>query len=221
MAKNNKFTSINFNHIYDKTSSNHQTPKTASPSSLSSPSFSASYSSVSAPNKPHGRILVLTRPTPKPVTPPAPSPSKQPPPTPTQPVPDQPRSQPDSDAISLRPQGRTGSGPVLSSPTLKDRPVHVDSPPPLISPKPDKFVPPHLRPGYVPRVEEAPPGPELGRGRDLGYRRGAHAGSAGKFGEDGRPKSGGYERIRRAGGSDVGPMGRPRSSGGSRPSSSG
>ncbi|KAL5151760.1 hypothetical protein HKD37_13G038061 [Glycine soja] len=191
MAKNNKYASINFNHIYEKTNKNNPSPSSSSYSSVS-------YSAVSAPNKPHGRILVLTRPTPKPVTPPTPQP-QPPPPSPIQH--NHPRSEPGSDAISLRPLGRTGTGsplssvvPVVSSPD-KDLPLLSPQPP-----KTNKFVPPHLRPGFVPREEAPPPGPELR--------------------PNGRPKSGGGQfRMRRGGPggvSDSGLLGR-----GSRPSSSG
>ncbi|XP_020229400.1 extensin [Cajanus cajan] len=187
MAKNNKYASINFNHIYEKTTSTNTSHPHKNPSSSSS---SASYSAVSAPNKPHGRILVLTRPTPKPkpITPPTPQP--QPPP----PNPVQARPAPGSDAISLRPLGRTGTTSPLSSLPV---PINPDKDLPSPQPKTNKFVPPHLRPGFVPR-EEAP-GPESLR-------------------PNGRPKSGGgHERMRRPVASDApGIMGR-----GSRPSSSG
>lgn len=196
MAKNNKYASINFNHIYEKT--NTTNPHNKNPSLSSS---SASYSAVSAPNKPHGRILVLTRPTPKPITPSTPQPQQQQPPPPTPIQHNHPRSEPGSDAISLRPLGRTGTGsplssvvPVVSSPD-KDLPLLSPQPP-----KTNKFVPPHLRPGFVPREEAPPPGPELR--------------------PNGRPKSGGGQfRMRRGGPggvSDSGLLGR-----GSRPSSSG
>ncbi|XP_057455567.1 uncharacterized protein LOC130746842 [Lotus japonicus] len=195
MAKNNKYASINFNHIYEKSITTKNTTTTTNPSknpslAPSSSYASASYSAVSAPNKPHGRILVLTRPTPKPVThpttpaPPQPQPPSQP--SPIQRAPDHPRPEPGSDAISLRPLGRTGSGPSLAVPNQeKDR----ELPSPRQPLKPNKFVPPHLRPGYVPKEDP------------------------GRFGENGRPKSGGLERMRRGGGSDVGRGVRPSSSG--------
>ncbi|KAI4333903.1 hypothetical protein L6164_018656 [Bauhinia variegata] len=223
MAKNNKFTSINFNHIYEKNitaDSNTNPAKNPAPS----PSYSAaSYSAVSS-NKGHGRMLVLTRPPPKPVTPPPPA-SVQPqpqrqhqqqPPKQTQQLPDQPQTQPGSDAISLRPLGRTGTGSSLPSPVLnleKDK----ELPPPLISPKPDKFVPPHLRPGFVRREERS--GPEAVRSSDAAHRQQGYGGTPGRYREDARPKSGGYERMMMGGGSDMG-MSRPGSSG-SRPNSSG
>ncbi|XP_027342542.1 serine/arginine repetitive matrix protein 2 [Abrus precatorius] len=195
MAKNNKYASINFNHIYEKTNQPKNPSLSPSPSSSSSSSSSyssASYSSVSAPNKPHGRILVLTRPTPKPVAPPTPPPSN---PIQKQ-LPDQPPSEPGSEAISLRPLGRTGTGSSLSSVSVLNHDKEKDLPSPQ-PPKTDKFVPPHLRPGFVPREEG--PGPEPVR-----------------FRENGRPKSGGHERMRKGGGPDVGIVGR-----GNRPSSSG
>ncbi|XP_019431338.1 PREDICTED: serine/threonine-protein kinase phg2-like [Lupinus angustifolius] len=223
MAK--KYTSINFNHIYDKTGTNNNTNSntnnnnTSRNPSLSSSSFSSpSYSAVSSQNK-HGKILVLTRPTPKPVTPHIHPPLTSPSPSQTQQHanqikqdPDRTRSEAGPDAISLRPLGRTGT------PTGSLIPTHVvnnekDKDLPLISPKPDKFVPPHLRPGYVRREEG--PGPEMVRPR----RQGA-VGSPVRYGEGGRPKSGGHDRMKRNGGSDVGILGRPGSSG-SRPNSSG
>ncbi|XP_047176734.1 bromodomain-containing protein 4 [Vigna umbellata] len=195
MAKNNKYASINFNHIYEKSTATN--PHNRNPSHSVSPSSSsyssASYSSVSAPNKAHGRILVLTRPTPKPVTPPTPQPQPhhQPPPNPIHQTQDQP--EPPPDAISLRPLGRTGTASSLSSlPVINHDNKDMPSPPP----KSDKFVPPHLRPGFVPR-EESPPGP-------------------GSLRPNGRPKSGGGHEKMRRGGQDAGIMGR-----GSRPNSSG
>jgi hypothetical protein len=194
MAKNNKYASINFNHIYDKsiTTTNTNTKNNApkNPSLSSSSSFSsASYSAVSAPNK-HGRILVLTRPTPKPISQPKPNPNP-----PIQQVPDRPRSEPGSDSISLRPLGRTGTGSaLLPTPVVNgEKEKELGSPSKLV--KTNKFVPPHLRPGFVPREE--PVGPELGR-----------------FRENLRPKSGGgHERIRRVAGSEPGFGNRPNSSG--------
>ncbi|RDX99809.1 hypothetical protein CR513_17083, partial [Mucuna pruriens] len=183
MAKNNKYASINFNHIYEKPTSTNTANTHKNPSSSSY--SSASYSAVSAPNKPHGRILVLTRPTPKPITPPTPQP--QPSPNPIQN--NSPRSEPGSDAISLRPLGRTGTGSSLSPLPVPNHDKDLPSPQP---PKTNKFVPPHLRPGFVPR--EDAPGPEPSR-----------------------PKSGGGpDRMRRPAGSDLGILGRgsrPNSSG--------
>ncbi|CAI8583208.1 unnamed protein product [Vicia faba] len=202
MAKNNKYASINFNHIYDKsiTTTTKTTNASKSPSiSSSSSSFSsASYSAVSAPNK-HGRILVLTRPTPKPIAhhptpsapPSKPNPNPNPNPNPILQGPDRPRSEPGSDSISLRPLGRTG---VASSPLLPTPNLNQGKEKDLGSLKPNKFVPPHLRPGFVPREEHARP--ELGR-----------------FRENLRPKSGGNERMRRIGVSDSSFKHRPSSSG--------
>lgn len=217
MAKTNKYTSINFNHIYDKnlssnSTSNSSNPKLKTPSSSSSSSTSFSYSAISSA-KPHGgRMLVLTRPTPKPIS--VPQPQLQPQPKPQAPPLDPVQSeQPGSDAISLRPLGRTGGGggsPVLSQEREKETPV------PVVAPKPDKFVPPHLRPGFVGREER--PRPEVSRAREMGQR---HFGSPGRYGEEGRPKSGGGHEMMRRGGdqSDLGLMNRPGSSG-NRPSSS-
>lgn len=223
MARTNKYASLNFNDIYEKKiinnpSTNKQNPHSSS-SSLSNPNKTKTILSNS---RIHGNMLVLTRPTPKPI-PPQPSPT--PTPTPqlqqtTHPVtPDQTRIE--SDSISLRPLGRTGSGlsispsPVTSPLLNKERELSV-------SPKPDKFVPPHLRPGSL--CKEEKPGPEFHKqplsalSREFaGYRQGQFG-----FAEEGRPKSGGggYERVRRGGGSDLVEMNRPGSSG-SRPTSSG
>ncbi|KAF3444054.1 hypothetical protein FNV43_RR13744 [Rhamnella rubrinervis] len=224
MAKTNKYTSINFNHIYDKnlpTNSNPNNPiKTSSSSSSSSSASSASfsYSAVSSANKSHGRMLVLTRPSPKPISIPSPVSSQPQPPRQTQQnqVTDRGgRSDPGSDAISLRPLGRTGAGSSVLSPVLSQE-KDKDFPVPVVSPKPDKFVPPHLRPGFVGREER--PGPEVTRTREVGQK---HVGSPVMYGEDGRPKSGGgYERMTRGGELDLGTATRPNSSG-NRPNSSG
>lgn len=108
-------------------------------------------------------------------------------------VPDRPRSEPGSDLISLRPLGRTGVGSsLLPTPVLNhEKEKDLVSPQPL---KSDKFVPPHLRPGFVPREERL--GVEFGRFRD-----------------NGRPKSGGHERMRRVAASDTSFGNRPSSSG--------
>ncbi|XP_028807862.1 uncharacterized protein LOC114762535 [Neltuma alba] len=214
MAAKNKYASINFNHVYEKTTTTSpgtNSGKISSPASSSS--SAASYSAVSSPNKPHGRMLVLTRPTPKPVTPPA-HPSQHQQPKLTQQAPDQPQSQPGSDTneISLRPLGRTGTGSSLSSPIVNCE-KDADIPSPLVSPKPGKFVPPHLRPGFVSKEEKI--GPDVVRSRQQG-----HAGLRGRYAEDARPKSGGYERMRGGDAFDTGTMRRPTSSG-SRPGSSG
>ncbi|KAH0865016.1 LOW QUALITY PROTEIN: hypothetical protein HID58_082227, partial [Brassica napus] len=116
----------------------------------------ASYSSVARSN---GRMLILTKPSPKPLksssaatatTPPPPSPA----PTKT---PDQTISDPDPNQISLRPLGHTGPASSLSFPArTSESEKHVAPPAPMsVSPKPHKFVPPHLRPGFV-RKDEKP-----------------------------------------------------------------
>uniref|UniRef100_A0A5B7ARK6 Uncharacterized protein n=1 Tax=Davidia involucrata TaxID=16924 RepID=A0A5B7ARK6_DAVIN len=221
MAKTNKYASLNFNDIYQKKNinPNHKNPSSSSP--LPSPS-----SSLTNPNKTiisnsriHGNMLVLSRPSPKPI--PQPSPSPPPPqPQPQQPaIPDQTRFEPDS--ISLRPLGRTGSGPSLSlTPLMSPKPDKELLP----SPKLDRFVPPHLRPGFVGREERLEPEfqklPGV-RSREFGGHRQGHFGSPNRYGEDGRPKSGGgCERMRMVGDSDLMEMNRPGSSG-TRPSSSG
>ncbi|KAI5661756.1 hypothetical protein M9H77_21079 [Catharanthus roseus] len=235
MARSNKYASLNFNDIYEKkviNSGNSNTrPHSSSPFS-SSPSASSA-AAASSPNKTiisnsriHGHMLVLSRPTPKPIAiPQKPDPSTESLAPPRKvassdikstKVADQTGSEPDS--ISLRPQGRTGSGsPIVLSPAQS--PGNPNSP--LGSPllKSDRFVPPHLRPGFVGREER--PGPEFvkgGQGRGRGQ-----LGSPNRYGEDGRPKSGGgCERMRRnAGEADpVDVLNRPGSSG-ARPSSSG
>ncbi|GFZ04013.1 hypothetical protein Acr_16g0006370 [Actinidia rufa] len=123
-------------------------------------------------------MLVLTRPSPKPLSQP-----------PQAPIPDPTRSDPDP--ISLRPLGRTGSGPSLvPSPLTLPKPDKEFLPPP--SPKTNRFVPPHLRPGFAGR-EEKPETVQGVRSRNFG-----------SYGEDGRPKSGGgYERMRIVGNSDL------------------
>ncbi|BAU01933.1 hypothetical protein VIGAN_11130200 [Vigna angularis var. angularis] len=107
------------------------------------------YSSVSAP-KAHGRILVLTRTTPKPVTPPTPQPQHhhQSPPNPIHQTQDQSELPPDT--ILLHPLGRTSTASSLSSlPVIN----HDNKDMPSSPPKSDKFVSPHLWPGFVPREE--------------------------------------------------------------------
>lgn len=229
MAKTNKYTSINFNHIYDKNlSSNSKTGNNPSsnknPSSSSSSSFAtATYSSISSPNKSHGRMLVLTRPTPKPITSPqvlSPQPQSRPSSADHRPVPDQPRPQSDSDSISLRPLGRTGTGAIAPSPITGLEKNREITPPVVTLHKPEKFVPPHLRAGFVGK-EERPVNVGI-RSREGNQRQYGNYGSSSRYGEDGRPKSGGgYERMKGVGEADLGAMvNRPRSSG-NRPSSSG
>ncbi|XVE49989.1 hypothetical protein DITRI_Ditri01bG0126200 [Diplodiscus trichospermus] len=216
MARTNRYTSINFNHVLEKNLSSSSSPNKPKNPQTHHQNQSSSYSSVSAAT--HGRMLVLTRPSPKPITTsPLVSPTlpKKPQSTPT-PSPDQAQStnlasdqisfRPlgASDHISLRPLGQTGSGII---PAQENQKVVTVS----RSPKSDRFVPPHLRPGFVGREER--PEPDVSRRRELGHK---HFASPGRYGEDGRPKSGGYEKMRRGGESDL--SGRPRSSG-SRPSS--
>jgi len=187
---NNKYTSINYNHILQK-----DAPSSSSP---------ASYSSVARSN---GRMLVLTKPSPKPLRPPsAAATTTTPPPLSLAPrIPDQAVSDPDPDQISLRPLGHTGPGSSLSCAArtqeidkfqgvLAPAPISVSS-----NPNPNRFVPPHLRPGFVRKDEK----PELdsSRVRDPNpsqrspYQEQPRQGHFG-YGQPGRPKSGGYERIR-------------------------
>ncbi|XP_010052372.2 translation initiation factor IF-2, partial [Eucalyptus grandis] len=110
-----------------------------------------------------------------------------------------------------------GGAPSSPAPALeKDREVSFA----VTSPKPDKFVPPHLRPGFAGR--EKRPGPDIQkqggfRGGEPVPRQQGYYGSPGRYGEDGRPKSGGYDAVRTGGQADL----NRASSFGSRPSSSG
>ncbi|KAL2476708.1 proteophosphoglycan-related [Abeliophyllum distichum] len=239
MARSNKYASLNFNDIYDKKLNNNNNQTSSNNSSAKS--FSSSGASFANPNKTiisnsriHGHMLVLSRPSPKPISIPVkPSIEQQENKEKGSVVcsvtpPDQARSDPEPDLISLRPQGRTGSAPAISSSPLPS-PVS-----PLLSPlKTNRFVPPHLRPGFVGKqekpgpeiVKSGPPGGFKGR-QDFGGHRpalvqdlGHYGSSPNRFGEDGRPKSGGgYERMRRGG--EPADLNRPGSSG-NRPSSSG
>ncbi|KAL8268760.1 hypothetical protein R6Q59_002558 [Mikania micrantha] len=191
MARTNKYTSVNFNDIYEKkiTTTNNHRSSSSSSSSISS--------TVLSNSRIHGNMLVLTRPSPKPI---APLQQPSPPlPSATQP-PDRPVIE--SDSISLRPLGRTGSpSPV----------PHLTVP---VSPTTGKFVPPHLRPGFHGREEK--PEPEVQKQTGFGIRSNLRQiGSPINLVEDQRPKSGGgYETNTLA-------MSRPRSSGSNRPYSSG
>ncbi|KAF6170668.1 hypothetical protein GIB67_015620 [Kingdonia uniflora] len=168
MARAHKYTSINFNDIFEN-------PKSNKPSNQS-PSSSSSSSSTTRSHSHGGGMLVLTRPQPKPLQP---IPQQQPISTPNQPP----------------------FEPASSIPS--------STPPPS---KPDTFVPPHLRPGFVGKDERFG---QKQQHHQLGFRS-REQGQSGS-GEDGRPTSGaGYDRIRRSGvESDVGggEMNRPRSGG--------
>ncbi|CAH8268624.1 unnamed protein product [Arabidopsis lyrata] len=194
---NNKYTSINFNHIL------HKDPPSSSSSSSSS--SSASYSSVARSN---GRMLVLTKSSPKPLRSPSTSTSTTtttttPPISPAPRISNQAISDPDPNQISLRPLGHTGPGSSRSFPIRNpeiDKVPEVPAPAPSsFSPKPDRFVPPHLRPGFVRKDEK--PGLDSSRVRDpnlnqrLPNQEQPRQGYFG-YGQTGRPKSGGYERIR-------------------------
>ncbi|KAF8101895.1 hypothetical protein N665_0201s0202 [Sinapis alba] len=179
----------------------------------------ASYSSVARSN---GRMLVLTKPSPKPLksSVAASTTTALPPPLSAAPkTPDQAISDPDPNQISLRPLGHTGPASSLSFPARAlDSEKHVAAPAPApMSVSPKKFVPPHLRPGFVRKDEK--PGLDSSRVMDpslrLPHQEQPRQGYFG-YGQTGRPKSGGYERIR----SDPEYLGRPRSSG-KRPGTSG
>ncbi|GAB4824904.1 hypothetical protein Ancab_007776 [Ancistrocladus abbreviatus] len=253
MAKTNKYTSINFNDIYEKKVINNTTSTSSSPAKHPySPSSSSAHQfiarltksySVSTSSRSQGGMLVLSRPSSKPLSQPPPPPPVEPPqqqrqhfePLRQQALPasssDQPRFEPDT--ISLRPLGKTGSGPFLSLSSLERE---REGPHPLVLPKSEKFIPPHLRSGFAAKE----PKPVQENQRQAGGRRSGELGNyqfgkpgspMSKYGEDGRPRSGGgYERpgsgggygrnLRRGGESDLGDLKRPRS-GGIRPKSSG
>jgi hypothetical protein len=238
MARANKYASVNFNHVYDKNISNSTSSNNTNNNPSKHQSSTSFYSTISSPNSPnnlykshlpssstrtHGRMLVLTRTTPKPIpsiqTPPlTPSPKTPPAHQAQVQIPVQTEAEPESDRISLRPLGRTGAGSIASSPVHgQEKQKEVGSS--VGSPKSDKFVPPHLRPGFVGREER--PGPEVFRGKEVGQRQQQQFfGSPDRFREEGRPKSGGYEMMRRFDESNLGFVNRPISSG-NRPGSSG
>ncbi|KAJ4981817.1 hypothetical protein NE237_032654 [Protea cynaroides] len=194
MARTNKYASINFNDIYDK--KNHNNTTTKKPSSNFSATLNPQKNYLSTTRN-HGGMLVLTRPSPKP-QPPTPTPT----PTPPQPKPADPiQTPPEPEPISLRPLGRTGTG---SSPSPSPSPISLvkESATAIQPAKPEPFVPPHLRPGFAGREERVGQDAQ----RQQGFRQrefhGHHHGSPGQYTEDGRPKSGGYERMRGGGGGD-------------------
>ena len=213
MARSNKYTPLNFNGFFEKKLNNNNQPVANSPSAKS---FTNQGKTGISNSRIHGHMLVLTRPAPKPISTPLKpeiaSASSAPQSDPIRPV-----SAPDS--ISLRPQGRTGSAPVVNSPSPLPSPVS-----PLPS-KSDRFVPPHLRPGFVGKEEK--PGSELLKGGFKGKPdfRGPRPGQVQDLGHyrsetgNGRPKSGGgYEPVIR--GRELSDINRPVSSG-ARPNSSG
>lgn len=219
MARSNKYTSLNFNGYFEKKLNNNNQPVTNNPSAKS---FTNQSKTGISNSRIHGHMLVLTRPAPKPISlPHKPEIEGQASSASSTPHSDPIRVLPEPDSISLRPQGRTGSAPVLSSSPLPS-PVS-----PLPS-KSDRFVPPHLRPGFVGKEEK--PGSELVKGGPGGFKgkpdfRGSKPGQIQDPGRyrsetiDGRPKSGGgYEPIIR--GRELSDLNRPRSSG-ARPNSSG
>lgn len=223
MARTNKYTSLNFNDIYEKKTASTNSGK---PNSSSSSSFDSRSKTIIANSRIHGHMLVLSRPTPKPIS----IPQTEPLSIQQQPKLQSPSDQirAESDSISLRPQGRTASG---STNTLPSSPGNPTSPLQSPLPKSNRFVPPHLRPGFVGREEkpDVVKGGQGVRGRpEVGavhhhHHQGYLGSSPNRYGENGRPKSGGgYERMRRgfSEADSVNFVNRPRSSGG-RPSSSG
>ncbi|KAL0405078.1 UNVERIFIED_CONTAM: hypothetical protein Slati_3821700 [Sesamum latifolium] len=220
MARSNKYTSLNFNGIFEKKLNDKNQPAT---NNSSAKSFANQSNTVLSNSRIHGHMLVLSRPAPKPISVPQKPENKDKRSSVSSTLPpDQPQADSRSDSISLRPQGRTGSGPVLNS-SPSPSPVSP-SPAPV---KSDRFVPPHLRPGFVGREEN--PGPELAKGGPGSFKvkpefRGHRSGQVqdpGHYGlvtVDGRPKSGGgYEPITRD--RELADPNRPGSTG-TRPSSS-
>lgn len=210
MARTNKYASLNFNDIYDKKNNSKTTLNNNNNNNNSNTSSSLNKTKITN-SRIHGNMLVLTRPTPKPIA--QGQAQTQPPPSqqrPITPPADPTRLSSDSvsnlssDSISLRPLGSTGGSGGLPRDLC------------FVSPKPDKFVPPHLRPGFI--CKEEKPVEFVKKEFSGGFNR--------KFGEEGsRPKSGGggvgYDRMRRG---STGPdfVFRPGSSGGyNRPNSSG
>nr|TKR84671.1 hypothetical protein D5086_0000255470 [Populus alba] len=160
MARANKYASVNFNHVYDKNISNSSSSSNTNNNPSKHPSSTSFYSTISSPNSPnnlyksnlpssstrtHGRMLVLTRPTPKPI-----STIQTTPLTPLR----KPTNPSSSSSKSRFKQG------LNRNKTEKQKEVGAS----LGSPKPDKFVPPHLRSGFVGREER--PGPEVFRGKE-------------------------------------------------------
>ncbi|KAI3465789.1 hypothetical protein Pfo_022453 [Paulownia fortunei] len=219
MARSNKYTSLNFNGIFEKKLNINNQPAS---NNSSVKSFASQSKTVLSNSRIHGHMLVLSRPAPKPISiPQKPENKDKGSSVSSTSPPDQAQAVSEPDSISLRPQGRTGSGPVLNSSPLP-------SPVSPLSSKSDRFVPPHLRPGFVGREEK--PGPESVKGGPSSFKakpefRAHRPGQVqgpwhyGLETIDGRPKSGGgYEPIRR--GRELADLNRPGSSG-TRPSSSG
>ncbi|KAK9056794.1 hypothetical protein SSX86_024157 [Deinandra increscens subsp. villosa] len=151
-------------------------------------------------------MLVLTRLSPKPIAHP-------PPPSATHPSYRTPsesdRTSIESDSVSLSPLGRTGSETPLPLP-------HLIVP---VSPKTNKFVPPHLSPGFHER-EEKPEAEISGFGPSSTWS--SLRQSPIYHVEEGRSKSGGgYERGRGGFEANSVAVNRPRSSGSDHSYSSG
>lgn len=121
MARSNKYASLNFNDIYEKRSATATSPN----SSSSQATANHSSKTVISNSRIHGHMLVLSRPTPKPIAIPQSQPgpiqhqAKSLSPTPATSLSSSPadrvRPESESDFISLRPQGRrAGRGPARS-----------------------------------------------------------------------------------------------------------
>ncbi|KAL5730552.1 hypothetical protein ACHQM5_003358 [Ranunculus cassubicifolius] len=215
MARSNKYTTINFNDIFEK-KSNPNLNNNNKPSSTISPLHSS--------HRNHGGMLVLTRPSPKP-KPQSPKPLLQSPPSdhpdhhhlPHSRSEPEPNPNPSSTTISLRPLGRTGSSSLTTSSPSPLTTTIAQERPSVVSVKPEPFVPPHLRPGFVKKEEKFEQNVQRNhqglRSREIGYGQ-VQYGSQSGYNENGRPKSGGgYERMRRGGESDLREVNRPSSSG--------
>ncbi|XP_075503189.1 uncharacterized protein LOC142540724 [Primulina tabacum] len=204
MAKSNKYTSLNFNELFEKKLSNNIKPTANSSFSSSNFAFANHSKNTVANSKIHGHMLVLSRPSPaKPVSSNQSTENKEKGSlSATPPSEDRHRNYPEPDGIPPLPQGRTGSDTLPPTPSL-------------VSPvKSDKFIPPHLRPGFVRKEESI--GSEFVKGSgsasfkvksEYGGRSpgpiqgvGGTGSRSNRYAEEVRPKSGGgYAQVRRGG----------------------
>ncbi|KZV27250.1 hypothetical protein F511_04703 [Dorcoceras hygrometricum] len=205
MARSNKYTSVNFNEIFEKKLNNNIKPTANGSFSSSTYAFANHSKNTVANSKIHGHMLVLSRPPPtKPVSSNQNTEIKEKgsslPATP--PSADRPRASPEPERITPITQDQTG---VVTLPPS----------PPLVSPvKSDKFIPPHLRPGFVRKEENFGSEFVVGSGSasfkaksDYGgsspgpaHGAGGSGSRSNRYGEEVRPKSGGgYAHVRRGG----------------------